>query len=182
MEQMPPLWHGLDTHRSTMDSQWRPKWTRGDWTEKRPTRRLKKCKQNFEKRQKDQWGLGWHSHSSNRSLWHFCTTSLSVYDACTCVSGATEALVVIDKLDAVAAASSMARSRKAFIDIPLTVLSNKPWKAGASVAADAVDTLTSVSAAWLRGAWAGGTVVFIHLTPDPCRAARRSYLTHASRK
>lgn len=84
----------------------------------------------------------------------------------TCVSGATEALVVIDQLDAVAAASSMAGSRQAFIDIPFTVLSNKPWKAGASVAADAVYTLASVSAAWLGGACTGGAVVFIHFTPE----------------
>lgn len=90
---------------------------------------------------------------------------------CTCVSEATEAPIVINQLYAVEAADGIARPRQTFVEIALTVVSNKPGRTGARVTTHAVDALPSISTPWLRGAGAGGAVVLVHLALNSYRAA-----------
>lgn len=83
------------------------------------------------------------------------------------VSKATATLVIVDQLHTVEAAGGVAGRRQAFVEIPFTVFSDKPWRAGARVAAHTVHTLSSVQTARLPGALLGGTVIHVHLTLDP---------------
>lgn len=85
----------------------------------------------------------------------------------TCVSKATATLVIVDQLHTVKAARGMAWSRQAFVEIPLTVFSNKSGRAGACVAAHTVHTLSSIQAVRFFGTRLGGTVIHVLLTLDP---------------
>lgn len=89
----------------------------------------------------------------------------------TCVSKATATLVVIDQLHTVQAAGGVAGRGKAFIEIPLAVLSNESWRAGACVAAHTVHTLSSIQTARFKGARLGSTVVHVHFTQVPMRSS-----------
>lgn len=80
------------------------------------------------------------------------------------VSKATAALVIIDQLNAVEAAWSMAGPRQAFVEIPFAVFTNEAGRAGACVTSHAIHTLSSIQAARLPGARLGGTVIIIHFT------------------
>lgn len=66
----------------------------------------------------------------------------------------------------------MAGPRQAFIEIPLTVFSDKSWGAGACVTAHTVNTLSSIPTAGFPGAFFGGTVILVHFTLDPMRSKR----------
>lgn len=61
----------------------------------------------------------------------------------------------------------MAGLGQAFVQIALTMFSNKPRGARAGVTADTVETLSSVQTARFPGAGLGGTVIYIHLTLNP---------------
>lgn len=83
------------------------------------------------------------------------------------VSKATTTLVIIVQLHAVEAAGGVAGPRQAFIEIPLTMFSNKSWRAGTCVTAHTVHTLSSVQTARFKRARLGRTVIHIHFTLDP---------------
>lgn len=67
----------------------------------------------------------------------------------------------------------MAWPRQAFVEIPLTVFSNKSWRAGARVAAHTVHTLSSIHTPRFPGARLGGTIIHIPFTLEPYKARNR---------
>lgn len=84
----------------------------------------------------------------------------------TCVSKATATLVVVDQLHTVEATGGVAGPRQAFIEVPLTVLSNESLRAGACVTAHTVHTLSAIQTARFTGPRLGGTIIHIHFTLD----------------
>lgn len=94
----------------------------------------------------------------------------------TCVSKATAALVVIDQLDAVEAAVTVAGPRLAFIEIPLTVVTSESWRAGTPVTAHTIFTLSSILTERLQRARLGGTVIHVHFTLESMRSTWASTL------
>lgn len=84
----------------------------------------------------------------------------------TCVSRATAALVIIDQLNAVEAAGSVAGPRQALVKIPLTVFANEAGRAGTGVTSHAIHTLSSIQTPRFPGARLGGTVIIIHFTME----------------
>lgn len=80
------------------------------------------------------------------------------------VTKATAALVVIDQLDAVKAAVTVAGSSLAFVQIPLAVVTSEPRRAVALVTAHTVFTLSSILTERLQRARLGGTVIHVKLT------------------
>lgn len=87
----------------------------------------------------------------------------------TSVSQAAAALVIVDQLHTVEASWGVAGPGEALVEVPLAVLTDKPRRAGARVAADAVQTLATVETARLPGALLWGAVIHVFLTLDSCK-------------
>lgn len=88
------------------------------------------------------------------------------------VSEATATQVVVVQLHTVEAAGSVAGSRPAFIEIPLTVFADESLKADARVTAHIVHTLSSVLTERFTGVELGGTVIHVHFTLEPLCSRR----------
>lgn len=97
-------------------------------------------------------------------------TEKGILYACTSISKAAAALVIVDQLHTVQASWGVAGPREALIQVSLAVFSNETWRARARVAANTVQTLSSIKTAGFPGAFLRGTVIHVHFTLNSYKA------------
>lgn len=97
-------------------------------------------------------------------------TEKGILYVCTSVSTVAAAQVIVDQLHTVLASWGVAGPREALIQVSLAVFSNESWRARACVAANTVQTLSSIKTAGFPGAFLRGTVIHVHFTLNSYKA------------